>query len=125
MPEITYQYEKFKENVQSLKTVKHWRGAPIAKLLDLDEGNFSRYINGVEIPSIDSLNIYNSILEEELKKVLLMKDPPQFEYSIGHQEHAEEIRNLNIKVENLEKNVEKILALLEGGGFQTNPPPAN
>lgn len=73
-------------------------------------------MTGIDLPPVETANRYIDLLE-----ATLVAEPP-YDYRTRQQEHTEEIRSLKIKIENLEKNVEKILALLEKGD-KTDPPP--
>jgi hypothetical protein len=103
---------------------KNYSLEKIGQILGTNKGNVSKLIKklstGIDLPPVETVIRYIELLE-----ATLVEEPPH-NYLTRQQEHTEEIRSLNIKVENLEKNVEKILALLEkDSGAEPKPPSSN
>jgi uncharacterized membrane protein len=106
--EKNYNYERFKKNVALLKK-KFYRAYLISNILGIDKSVFSRYINGGIIPGDDTLDKFNSILEERLKKVMVAKEPEQGNKA---KKQAKDLAELKAEIAELNKKTDRILALL-------------
>ena len=104
-----HKYEKFKKNVELLKK-EFYRAYVIAKIVNIDKGVFSKYINGEIIPGDDTLNKFNAILEEQLLKVKTAKKAKR---AGGTKKQAKEIADLKAEMVELHKKVDRFIALLE------------
>jgi hypothetical protein len=114
-PEKNYKYERFKANVALLKK-KFFRAYIIGNMLGIDKGVFSKYINGGIIPGDDTLDKFNSILEERLKEVSVAKEPSQVYETKRHAKDMRELKTemtkMNRKQDRIIKTQARIIALL-------------
>ena len=91
--------------------MKLYEDSMVAKVLGINPGVYSKYINGKIIPKGKTLDRHNDTLEEKLKELLKAEEPEQQEYQTSKQE--KDMAGLRMEIAELHKKTDRILDLLE------------
>lgn len=120
---VVYTYEKWKEEVELLRTEKLYTDLKTASILEIDPGNFSRYMKGDPVPGKRLLNRFKKKLEPEIREIKekqrLQRHKTGFEdekedYRMELDRQGADIKQIKTDMVELKEELRAIRALLEG-----------